>query len=169
MARGDLSGMGSHHSAAAETVTWLTPRYILDALGAFDLDPCGHPGWETAKRSICLPEDGLAADWSGRVWLNPPYGRQTWAWLDRLEQHGRGTALIFARTETRGFFEQVWSKASAVLFLSGRLTFVRSDGKPAHANSGAPSALVAYGCEDTQLLRVSGLPGAFVQNWSVLV
>lgn len=156
--------MGSHQSTRAETTTWLTPPHILAALGHFDLDPCAHPDWPTADRLLCLPEDGLATDWTvgSRVWLNPPYGRETWVWLERLAAHGRGTALIFARTETAGFVEQVWRKATALLFLHGRLHFHAADGTRARANAGAPSVLVAYGEADAEVLRASGLDGTFV-------
>lgn len=102
--------MGSHHSARADTTTWLTPPHITNALGAFDLDPCAAPSprpWPTAARHIELPEDGLAADWDGRVWLNPPYSFAAWKWLAKLAEHGRGTALVFARTETAGFVSEV--------------------------------------------------------------
>ena len=97
-----MAGMGSHQSAAARTTTWLTPLEVVRSLGRFDLDPCGYPGWATAEHLICLPDDGLAAQWAGRVWLNPPYGRQTWEWLAKLAAHGQGTALVFARSETEG-------------------------------------------------------------------
>ena len=146
-------GIGGHHSPRAATTTWLTPLNIVRALGEFDLDPCGHPGWATASRLICLPEDGLAAPWSGRVWLNPPYGRETWGWLARLAEHGRGTALIFARTETSGFVEQAWGKADAALFLHGRLHFHTPDGCRAPANAGGPSVLLAYGPGDVTALE----------------
>ena len=33
-------GMGRHQSSHAITDTWLTPRWVLDALGKFQLDPC---------------------------------------------------------------------------------------------------------------------------------
>lgn len=161
-------GMGGHHSARSKTDTWLTPPHIIEALGRFDLDPCGFPGWPTADKAICLPDDGLAADWHGRVWLNPPYGTETWDWLARLAEHGQGTALIFARTETEGFVREVWGKAWAVLFLSGRLYFHKPDGSRASANAGAPSALVAYGDEDRYLLRKSGLAGTYVGEWRQL-
>lgn len=155
--------MGSHQSARANTTTWLTPPHITEALGQFDLDPCAAPDWPTAKRHIILPEDGLTTDWHGRVWLNPPYGMEAWTWLDKLASHGRGTALIFARTETAGFVEQVWNKATAVKFLHGRLHFHYPDGTRAKANSGAPSVLVAYGLADSVQLAGSKLDGTFLQ------
>ncbi|XBH22952.1 DNA N-6-adenine-methyltransferase [Jonesiaceae bacterium BS-20] len=162
------TGMGTHHSPAAMTTTWLTPPHILEPLGPFDLDPCGAPGWPTARKSIILPEDGLAAPWQGRVWLNPPYGRETWSWLEKLAAHGDGIALIFARTETAGFVDQVWGKADAMLFLHGRLRFHRADGTVGHANAGAPSVLVAYGAKNAQILRASSLQGTYVDNTATI-
>lgn len=161
--------MGSHHSAKAQSTTWLTPLHVIDALGPFDLDPCGHPGWPTAERLVCLPGDGLSAQWSGRVWLNPPYD-DVWKWLARLadDHFDGGTALIFARTETKGFVREVWGKAQAILFLHGRLHFHTPDGARAPRNSGAPSVLVAYGGYDAYRLESSGLPGTYVEikgNW----
>lgn len=157
--------MGSHQSRNAGTTTWLTPLHIIEALGPFDLDPCGHPEWPTARRKFLLPTDGLAQDWQGRVWLNPPYTHpEAWTWLARLAEHGSGTALVFARTETAGFVAQVWAKAEAVLFLHGRLRFHHGDGIPARANAGAPSCLVAYGKDDARRLRISGLNGTYVSG-----
>ncbi len=155
---------GGHESRSSVTTTWLTPPSITNDLGPFDLDPAGYPGWGTASRvlSDLTGDDGLAAEWSGRVWLNPPYDR-VWIWLDKLAAHGRGTALIFARTETRGFVEQVWKKADGLRFLHGRLNFHRPDGSPAARNAGAPSVLVSYGPEDTDRLATSALPGSFVR------
>lgn len=158
-------GIGGHQSARSQTDTWLTPPHIIAALGVFDLDPCAFPGWLTARSAICLPDDGLTSDWIGRVWLNPPYGAETFDWLARLADHGDGIALIFARTETSGFVEQVWRRADGLLFLAGRLHFHKPDGSRAKANSGAPSALVAYGAENVRALRCCGLPGAFVAEW----
>ena len=74
-----MSGaMGSHQSTKAKSTTWLTPLEVTEDLGPFDLDPCGYPGWNTARQLICLPEDGLSTPWEGRVWLNPPYGQEVW-------------------------------------------------------------------------------------------
>lgn len=156
--------IGAHQSARMGNDRWLTPRHILDALGPFDLDPCGAPDWPTANE-VWTPEthgDGLSLPWRGRVWMNPPYGSVAASWLAQLAEHGTGTALIFARTETRMFFEHVWGKATAVLFLEGRLTFLHPDGIPASANGGAPSVLVAYGDSDANQLKNSGIAGKFL-------
>ncbi len=178
-----VTGMGGHQSAVMLKDEWLTPPYILAALGPFDLDPCApivRP-WPTAAWHFTLKDDGLKQPWNGRVWLNPPYGPPpiVGPWLRRAVEHNEGTALIFARTETELFFETVWNKATAMLFLRGRLSFHVSEdswferkGKPpifvragdaAPANAGAPSCLVAYGPRDADILECCALDGQFIR------
>lgn len=167
-----VRAMGSHQSSGAETHTWLTPPFILKALGKFDLDPCAAPEprpWPTAETHWGRADNSLQREWFGRVWLNPPYGPkvQIAPWMRRMAEYGRETALIFARTETVIFFETVWDKATAVLFLKGRLCFYRKDGTLPRSdqgggNAGAPSVLIAYGREDADALKMSGLAGQFV-------
>jgi hypothetical protein len=163
-------GMGSHQSARMLKDEWLTPPEIVRSLGLFDLDPCSpvKRPWDTALRHFTVNDDGLSLPWEGRVWLNPPYGKQTDKWMERMAGHERGTALIFARTETKTWCDFVWGKASAVLFLRDRLYFRHVDGSKAEHNAGAPSALVAYGEEDANLLEFSDIPGAYCRNWEVI-
>jgi hypothetical protein len=159
-----MNAIGGHHSHRAESNVWLTPQKILTALGPFDLDPCAAPTprpWPTAAHHICPPDDGLSAEWHGRVWLNPPY-RQVDAWMAKLADHGHGTALVFARTETQWFIETVWSRATAVLFLHSRLHFCLPDGTRAPGNAGAPSCLVAYGAADAAALATPDLTGTWL-------
>lgn len=143
---------------------WLTPPAIIAALGVFDLDPCAprQRPWPTAKRHYDKVMDGLQLPWRGRVWLNPPYGQDTLKWMRLMAAHNHGTALIFARTETRVFFECVWPKASALLFLRGRLRFFNSDGTQSQFSGGAPSVLIAYGETDKLCLQECKLSGAFI-------
>ncbi|MDE1672645.1 adenine methyltransferase [Nocardia gipuzkoensis] len=159
-------GIGGHASARAGSHVWLTPPGLLAALGPFDLDPAAAPAprpWDTAAVHIAPPEDGLAVPWRGRVFLNPPYGREVGRWLGALADHGVGTALVFARTETDWFIEHVWQRATSVLFLHGRLHFYRPDGSRAPANSGGPSCLVAYGEDDSAALRDCGIAGTLLR------
>jgi hypothetical protein len=159
-------GIGGHQRAyQGRSDEWLTPPEILHALGPFDLDPCSpvRRPWDTAAAHYTEPEDGMARPWWGRVWLNPPYGPQTERWLRRLADHGQGTALIFARTETRMFFESVWARATALLFLEGRLHFYTVAGERAPHNAGGPSVLIAYGAADAERLATAGLAGKVVR------
>jgi len=157
--------MGFGHRLVDGKDEWLSPPEVVTELGPFDLDPCSpvHRPWATAARHYTVEDDGLAQPWSGRVWLNPPYGEETGRWMLRLAGHGIGTALIFARTETETWFEAVWPFASGLLFLKGRLNFHHLDGRRAAHNSGAPSVLVAYGGGDAERLRTCRLSGHFVR------
>lgn len=155
------TAMGAHHSARAGSGVWLTPPGILDDLGPFDLDPCGHEGWPTAREVICPPRDGLTEPWAGRAWVNPPY-QNVGDWLARLAAHGDGIALVFARTETAWFVDHVWGRATAVRFVHGRLHFYHPEGYRMPGNAGAPSVLVAYGDRNADSLRGSGIPGTYL-------
>jgi DNA N-6-adenine-methyltransferase (Dam) len=132
---------------------WLTPLNIIEGLGEFDLDPCSpivRP-WDTAAKHYNINDNGFNQPWEGRVWCNPPYGRETFKWIDKLATHGNGTALIFARTETIGFHEHIWNRADAIFFFKGRIKFHYVDGiQGGPAN--APSCLVAYGKENVKKL-----------------
>lgn len=163
--RGPKRGMGSHtRPNDGVTVEWYTPPGVFRALGLeFDLDPCAPMGglpWIPARRFLSLADDGLSQPWAGRVWLNPPYGRQTEAWMRKLAAHGDGIALVFARTETEWWQETV-PASSAVCFIAGRLTFVASDGLPGSSNAGAPSALVAFGEDCAAAIARAGLGMTF--------
>lgn len=152
--------MKNFNSNTTNSEEWLTPPEILAALGSFDLDPCApvlRP-WDMAKKHYTKLEDGLKQPWEGRVWLNPPYGKQAFVWMERLALHGRGIALIFARTETKGFQETVFQKATAILFIKGRLSFFRPDGSRGTC-ANAPSCLVAYGLRDYFALREANYDG----------
>jgi|GEM_PF-707220 hypothetical protein len=144
---------------------WLTPQYIIQALGVFDLDPCSpitRP-WDTAKKHYTVLDDGLTKNWEGRVFCNPPYGAETGKWLKKCSQHENVIALVFARTETKSFFEHVWPKAYGVLFLKGRIKFYDVTGKESKNSAGAPSCLIAYNEDSFIDLMSCGLKGCLVR------
>lgn len=127
--------------------------------GLFDTDPCAADPrpWDCAH--VNYTDRGLDRPWSGRVWLNPPFHRyEVGRWIRKLAEHGRGTALLHARTEAE-WFEPV------ILFLADRIYFHHPDGRRAGANSGAPACLVAFGEGDASALKQSGIAGYFVSTW----
>lgn len=146
---------------------WLTPPELIKALGNFDLDPCApiNRPWSTAKNHFTIQENGLIRPWTGRVWCNPPYGPKTGEWMGRCSAHGNVTALIFARTETRQFFDYIWPKAKAVCFLKGRLSFYHVNGTKG-GTAGAPSMLVTWDDDNANQLwdavQHGRLSGCFV-------
>lgn len=144
--------------------TWLTPRHIIDALGHFDTDPCCPPNmpWRTADTMLTKADDGTTAPWHGRVWLNPPYGREAYPFLERMSRYkGGGIALIFVRTDAKQWHEWVFPFAHSVLFLRGRIRFCDASGKPAQSCP-TPSALIAYSEADMLALKQSGIKGSLV-------
>jgi len=158
--------IGNHHTTADTQDEWLTPPWILEDLGPFDLDPCApvNRPWDMAKNHYTIRDDGLNKQWFGRIWLNPPYDhKKMWNWFNKLWIHGDGIALIFARTETSGFFRWVWEKANAVFFIKGRLYFHYPDGSKSKANSGGPSVLIAYGSNNIRTLKNSNIQGKFIE------
>jgi hypothetical protein len=158
--------LGSHQRCVGKSQVHLTPRWIIDALGPFDLDPCAADPrpWNCADTSWCEALDGLSRDWFGMVWLNPPFDRyQVRDWILRLWDHGRGICLVHARTEAE-WFRPIWRGSSAILFLDKRIKFCRPDGTVQPANSGAPPVLAAFGEEAANRLEQSGIGGALVRQ-----
>lgn len=145
-----LMGVTLERDDSRATDDWISPRWLLDRLGDFDLDPCAcdPQPWPAARQSYTRIQDGLTLPWRGLVYCNPPYHRDTLSqWIGRLADHDHGVALIFARTETSVFHTHVWPRARTMLFFRGRLRFYRPDGSIGAENAGGPSVLIAYGTE----------------------
>lgn len=140
---------------------WLTPTSVVEALGEFDLDPCGAPNHVLAKHTYLQEngDDGLSDPWFGRVWMNPPYGRTMRKWVERLVEHGEGTCLIPVAMGTKLWQEVVLLEASAIHFYRHRIKFLRRDGKDDDMVSPQASAIVAFGNADADALLACGLPG----------
>lgn len=123
--------LGVFYSSASPE--WNTPShivdYVLDVLGSIDMDPCSNSKVRPnvpAKRHYTKQEDGLKQTWAGRVYMNPPYGREIGAWIRKLHdayQAGsvrEAIALLPARTDTQWFrVLRPYPKC----FVTGRLKF----------------------------------------------
>lgn len=107
---------------------------VLDVFGEIDLDPCSNAHGDDANvpaaTHFTRDDDGLAREWRGRVYMNPPYGREIDAWIEKLvAEHtaGRVTeaiALLPGRIDTQ-WFDRLRGFLWCVI--KGRLTFVGND------------------------------------------
>lgn len=153
---------------AVDGDTWLTPRYILEQLGGFDLDPCAadaQPHW-VAPISFQKDDDGLLKPWGdGRVFMNPPFSN-TAPWLEKHAAHGKGISLVPASVESRVWRSHVWTKASAVLLLHGRTRFCNPDGSSTQGRPLRSIALIAWSPSDAAVLNCCALAGIFLSEWS---
>jgi hypothetical protein len=106
-----------------------TPRWVFDAMGLhFDLDvaaPVGGPWHVPCDRYFTAEDDGLAQDWDGLVWCNPPYSNYG-PWADRFAEHDRMALMGILLPEVR-WFPIVFAAAESVALIS--CDFARPNGK----------------------------------------
>lgn len=124
---------------------WETPQWFFDKLNkvfAFETDVCALP--ENAKCGLYYtPDDnGLLQDWRGVCWLNPPYGRQISAWIEKAyksakENGATVVCLLPARVDTRWWHD--YCSKGEVFFVKGRLKFGGCDN-----SAPFPSAVVVF-------------------------
>ena len=152
--------MAEHEPCIGQSDDWYTPREIFDALGlTFDLDPCspGAGHWVPAINIYTKEEDGLAQDWFGLVFMNPPFGTRNGhvPWLRKFLEHGNGIAIVRAYTSSAWF--NSWAvKAEVMLFPKGKTKFIRPDGSIGKA-PGHGVVLLGMGKQAIEALRRSGL------------
>lgn len=109
-----------------------TPKYIFDALGeTFDMDvaaPTLGDGTHVPTNKWCS-RGGLLVDWTGFIWMNPPFGGRNGLvpWLDKFFTHGNGIALTPDRTST-DWWQDAALRADVILFIRGKIKFERPDG-----------------------------------------
>lgn len=157
--------MAEHENSIGASDEWYTPPAMLAAIGErFDLDPCspGAQHWVPAERIYTKSDDGLAQNWSGFVFMNPPFGGRNGhlPWLEKFLSHGNGIAVVRAYTSA-GWFHKYAVRADAMLFPRGKTKFVRPDGSIGKA-PGHGVVLLAMGQRAMDALKRSGL-GLYVQ------
>lgn len=113
------------------TDDWYTPKWVFDGLKIeFDID-VASPGDGTdhvpTKQRFTIEDDGLAQNWYGVIWCNPPYSAPK-KWCYRYANHPDGLILIRADLSTEGPYTAL--KASDAIWVpDGRLQFVNGRGK----------------------------------------
>jgi phage N-6-adenine-methyltransferase len=128
---------------------WFTPaKYIelaREVLGEIDLDPATHPHAQKtirARKFYTAEDDGLAHEWHGRVWLNPPYA-QPWVaqFASKMVEEfcaGRvSSAIVLTHNYTdTEWFHHLANHCAAICFSRGRIRFEDEDGNEAAPTQG---------------------------------
>lgn len=122
-----MSDMRVHFSS--ETDMWATPNDFYDRLNAvfrFETDVCAIASNAKCEHFFSPEQDGLAQDWTGICWMNPPYGRGIGAWIQKAyesaKQNGATVVcLLPARVDTRWWHD--YCTKGEVYFVKGRLKF----------------------------------------------
>lgn len=142
---------------------WYTPDSLITALGGFDLDPATSllRGRQLAPRFFTAQEDGLQQDWSGRVFLNPPFSR-IHPWVERMRDHNNGIMLCFSRTDAAWFVDLV-KFCRGVFLIQRRMQFWRPGENPKQQRCPLGVVLFPFGSHNVEALRKSGLAGVLLE------
>lgn len=127
---------------------WGTPQKFLDVLYQFDsvgLDPCSNEHsivkarehWTEYTQTFedktienKLPEETFIWPWGGRglVYCNPPYGKESDVFFEKMAKEGAlGTeiiALVPGRTDVKRWHEKGATTADAECKWKGRISFI---------------------------------------------
>lgn len=137
---------------------WATPPELFDPLDRefhFTLDACATAASAKCPRfytEVIGPGtftpylDGLAQSWAGeRVWMNPPYGREIYAWTRKARDEARGGALVVgllpASCDLAWWHDDIVGHAE-VRYIRGRVRFLT--GGPYRASGFFASVVVVW-------------------------
>jgi hypothetical protein len=152
--RGHLRTSASHE--------WHTPAEIVElarhVLGGIELDPASC---EAANRVVRADHyydehmDGLTRPWSGRVFLNPPYGRLAPSFARKFAGHYPHDVpraiLVLANhhLSTAWFSTSLAVLEPATCIMNYRLRFSGSASQPTHG-----SVILGFGVDETRFREV---------------
>lgn len=141
---------------------WYTPSEIVEAarsaMGSIDLDPASNDIAQKVVKAgtyYTAETNGLDKEWTGNVWLNPPYASELIGkFADKIVSERRNycqaIVLVNNATETE-WFNKIVSVATAVCFPKSRVKFYMPDGK-----TGAPlqgQAILYIGENDEAFMK----------------
>ena len=130
---------------SAEKDLWQTPQDLFDAINnefGFDMDICASDGNALCSTFFTEERSALGLQWDmyyrhANCFLNPPYS-ETQLFMERAAQQAKVNnltvvALVNANTDTKWFADAVKS-ANEVRLFTGRIGFVKPNGKKANGN-----------------------------------
>lgn len=118
---------------SSKSCEWETPQALFDKLDSeyhFTLDVCADEQNHKCQQYFTIQDDGLAHEWSGRCWMNPPFGRGIKAWVQKAyDEVQRGNAelvccLVPVRSDTAWWHD--FCMHGEIHFIRGRIRFSNS-------------------------------------------
>lgn len=142
-------------------------------LGNIDLDPATNARAQStvrADRTYTQREDGLAHDWHGRVWLNPPYSVELLPkfvdkMIEQVQAGNTKSAVMLTNNCTdTAWFARALTAATAVCFTTGRIKFLRAGGAEVAPTQG--QAFFYYGTRVARFAKVFSRFGLIMSPWT---
>jgi ParB family chromosome partitioning protein len=159
---------------SSDTNEWYTLSEYIEAarvvLEEIDLDPatCEEANKVVKAKTIyTIDDNGLSQKWKGRVWLNPPWGKEGPAFVDKLiESYKSGQVsaailLINAHATDTKWFQPLWDYT--LCFTSPRIKYWQSDGTKTSPTGG--SVFVYFGPDRLVFKNNFKRFGAIVQRF----
>lgn len=130
-----------HVSQNTGVPEWYTPKEFIDSarkvMGSIDLDPASSKRAQKtvgALQYLTIDNDGLSYDWTGNVWMNPPYASGIVdKFMLRVKEDFDGGAITSAITLTNNCTETHWfqsccESATAICLPSKRIKYLDESG-----------------------------------------
>ena len=131
---------------------YYTPIEFIDSayavMGHIDLDPasCEEANENVrAQTYYTIEEDGFNKPWSGRVWMNPPYGKDEGEsegnqarWVRKIcDEYAAGNVseacVLVNAVPGNKWFHPLWDHT--ICFVYRRIHFINGSGAPTHSNA----------------------------------
>lgn len=152
---------------------WYTPREYIEAardvMGGIDCDPASNDmaqRWIGAATYHTVETDGLAQEWHGRIWLNPPYGRLAGDFITKLADEMvaghvvEAIVLVNAHATDAQWFQILWD--GTLCFTNHRINFESPSGNGSGSTHG--SVFVYFGPHKHRFIAAFSPWGTIVEK-----
>ncbi|WP_265463716.1 DNA N-6-adenine-methyltransferase [Bacillus velezensis] len=146
------------------TDVWATPIDFFNKINErykLNLDVCAKPSNAKCKNFFTPEIDGLKQKWVGRVWMNPPYGREIKKWIkkayEEIENGNSEIAVCLVPARTCSAWWHEYCMKGEILFIRHRLKFGGSK-----INAPFPNALVIFSNEHVNTYKAIDREGNLV-------
>jgi len=157
----------------SDSPDWWTPKKYIDAahevMGGIDLDPasCAEANKTVrAKKFYSRQDNGLDRSWQGRIFLNPPYGKECAEFIEKFfNDYGssfqEGIILVNSRATDADWFQPLFE--GVVCFTDHRIDFDSPGEKTTSSTHG--SCFVYFGPNEEKFAEIFSSFGSVVKKW----